>query len=123
MTSHANIFTTYLTEFGIYQEIRTRTDQIWRDLLYYHKLIFFFYIFNVHFTLFILYLIFLIFDQQEKLDEFCYLLGLYLAEGVLQTPDTVLPVYKNMIEDMGGELSYSFTKGSTNYFRIKFAIA
>lgn len=34
--------------------------------------------------------------------------------------DALLFVYKQMIEDMGGELSYSFTKGKANYFKLKF---
>ncbi len=37
--------------------------------------------------------------------------------------DALLFVYKQMVEDMGGELSYSFTKGKANYFRLKFVIA
>jgi len=36
--------------------------------------------------------------------------------------DALLFVYKQLIEDMGGELSYSFTKGNANYFRLKFAL-
>ncbi len=37
--------------------------------------------------------------------------------------DALLFVYKQMIEDMGGELNYSFTKGKANYFRLKFMVA
>jgi K+-sensing histidine kinase KdpD len=36
--------------------------------------------------------------------------------------DNLLWVYKLMIEDMGGELAYSFAKERANYFRLKFTI-
>ena len=41
-----------------------------------------------------------------------------------QTPpqDNLLWVYKMMVEDMGGELAYSFAKGKGNYFRMKFVL-
>ncbi len=37
-------------------------------------------------------------------------------------PETILNVYKKMVEDMGGELTYSF-KEKANYFRLKFMLA
>jgi K+-sensing histidine kinase KdpD len=35
----------------------------------------------------------------------------------------VLPVYKKLVEDMGGELVYAFNKDRDNYFRLKFPLA
>jgi K+-sensing histidine kinase KdpD len=37
--------------------------------------------------------------------------------------DALLWVYKQMLEDMGGELTYSFAKDKANYFRLKFFLA
>jgi K+-sensing histidine kinase KdpD len=37
--------------------------------------------------------------------------------------ENLLPVYKKMVEDMGGELSYVFAKDKPNYVRLKFAIS
>jgi K+-sensing histidine kinase KdpD len=36
--------------------------------------------------------------------------------------DNLLWVYKLMVEDMGGELAYSFEKGKGDYFRLKFVL-
>jgi K+-sensing histidine kinase KdpD len=36
--------------------------------------------------------------------------------------ENLLWVYKMMVEDMGGELVYSFAKGEENYFRLKFLL-
>jgi K+-sensing histidine kinase KdpD len=43
-----------------------------------------------------------------------------LTQNIQQ--DVVLPVYKNLFEDLNGKLQYSFTKDGANYFRMKFAI-
>jgi len=37
--------------------------------------------------------------------------------------EKALPVYQHLVEDMGGELVYSFTKEKGNYFRLKLALA
>ncbi|MDB5209913.1 MAG: hypothetical protein JWQ30_740, partial [Sediminibacterium sp.] len=37
--------------------------------------------------------------------------------------DVLLSIYKQLMEDMGGELYYTFVKGKTNYFRLKFDMA
>jgi K+-sensing histidine kinase KdpD len=51
----------------------------------------------------------------------------YRITNVLQAPqkldEDLLPVYKKMVEDMGGELSYVFAKDKPNYVRLKFAIS
>lgn len=45
-----------------------------------------------------------------------------LHNGSAQT-EKALPVYQHLVEDMGGELVYSFTKEKGNYFRLKLALA
>lgn len=37
--------------------------------------------------------------------------------------DALFTVYKQLMEEMGGELMYAFVKGRTNYFRLKFDTA
>ena len=39
------------------------------------------------------------FDIYEHMDEFCYLLGLYIAEGVLQTPERLRIIYYYLSKD------------------------
>lgn len=43
--------------------------------------------------------------------------------GSAEATQDVLPVYKKIVEDMGGELLYAFNKGRDNYFRLKFPLA
>jgi K+-sensing histidine kinase KdpD len=47
--------------------------------------------------------------------------------NVLHSPPAqkhaLLAVYKQLMEDMGGEMSYSFEKGKPDYFRLKFDLA
>lgn len=38
-------------------------------------------------------------------------------------PDALLVVYKQLVQDMGGELWYAFEKEKANYFRLKFELA
>jgi K+-sensing histidine kinase KdpD len=50
----------------------------------------------------------------------------YRITNVLRAPamqdENLLLVYKKMVEDMGGELSYVFAKDKTNYVRLKFML-
>jgi len=39
------------------------------------------------------------FDVYDKMEEFCYLLGLYLADGVIQTPDKLRTLYYYLNEN------------------------
>lgn len=43
-------------------------------------------------------------------------------QAIESQPEAILNVYKKMIEDMGGELTFSF-KEKANYFRLKFMLA
>lgn len=43
-------------------------------------------------------------------------------QAISAQEDALLSVYKLLMEEMGGELFYAFTKGKSNYFRLKFNI-
>jgi K+-sensing histidine kinase KdpD len=51
----------------------------------------------------------------------------YRITNLLHAPaikdENLLPVFKKMVEDMGGELSYVFAKDKANYVRMKFALS
>ena len=44
-------------------------------------------------------------------------------QAISAQEEALLSVYKQLLEDMGGELFYAFAKGKSNYFRLKFDLA